>query len=99
MALVFTYYDSTTTSDTWDSSQQGKLPSAVRVSIGIRRPPPKSSQLGLAAQQDGTLVIYDTLVDLPNAAVKSSKGGGGQTGAASSSGSSTSAGAGSKGSN
>ena len=36
--MQFTYYDGLTTSDTWDSTQQGKLPTAVKVAIAIRRP-------------------------------------------------------------
>ncbi len=73
--LTFTYYDSTTTSDTWDSNLQGYMPSAVRVTIAIRRPPPKAARLGLAAADSGPLIIYDTLVDLPNSQIKPSQAG------------------------
>ena len=68
--LQFTYYDGTTTTDTWDLTQQNKLPSAVKVSIAIRRPPPKSATLELTPVEESPPVVYEMLVDLPNSQVK-----------------------------
>lgn len=62
----FTYYDGTTTTDTWDPSQQKKLPSAVKVAIAIRRPPPTSSTLSLMTADEPAPAVYEILVDLPN---------------------------------
>ncbi len=78
--LEFTYYTGTTTSDTWDSSQQGTLPSAVKVTVSFRR-----TTAGAAASTSASSpVVYDMLVDLPNSQVASAGQG------SSSSGSSTS---------
>ena len=55
--LRFTYYDGTTSSDTWDSSQQGKLPTAVKVTVALSRP---------NAARNASPMIYDLLVTLPN---------------------------------
>lgn len=68
--LQFTYYDGTTTTDTWDPTQQKKLPSAVKVTIAIRRPPPKSSTLSLTSVEETPPAVYEMLVELPNAKVK-----------------------------
>ena len=70
--MQFTYYDGTTATDTWDSSVQGKLPSAIRVAIVLRRAVGKASPAGAAADHT-TTAIYDMLVDLPNSPVQSSQ--------------------------
>ena len=67
--LQITYYDGSTTADEWDSTQQGKLPSAVRVALSIRRQTAQSSMLGLLSSQDSPPGVYDMLIDLPNAPV------------------------------
>jgi hypothetical protein len=72
--LQFTYYDGTTISDQWDSTQQGKLPSAVEVMISLRRPVPKSSFTVLASTEGRQPTVYDMLVDLPNSAVTAGQG-------------------------
>jgi hypothetical protein len=72
--VQFTYYDGTTTSDTWDSTQQGKLPSAVKVAILIRRPAAQPSSAALQAAADSPPpIIYDMLIDLPNSQVNASQ--------------------------
>jgi type II secretory pathway component PulJ len=72
--VQFTYYDGTTTSDVWDSTQQGKLPSAVKVAIVIRRPAAQPSSAALQAAADSRPpIIYDMLVDLPNSQVNASQ--------------------------
>ena len=72
--VQFTYYDGTTTSDVWDSTQQGKLPSAVKVAIVIRRPVAQPSSTALQAAADSPPpIIYDMLVDLPNSQVKATQ--------------------------
>ena len=67
--VQFIYYDGTTTSDQWDSTQQGKLPSAVEVMISLRRPTPKSSFALSAGTEERQPTVYDMLVDLPNSTV------------------------------
>jgi uncharacterized membrane protein YgcG len=101
--LQFAYCDGTTTYDTWDSTTQGRLPVAVKVTLMIRRVVPKSSGASAAAKADNTLFnIYDMLVDLPNAQIDASdssgKSSGTSSGGTGSSGSGTSSG-GSSGSN
>lgn len=72
--VQFTYYDGTTTSDVWDSTQQGKLPSGVKVAIMIRRPVAQPSSAALQAAADSPPpIIYDMLVDLPNSQVQASQ--------------------------
>jgi hypothetical protein len=76
--LKFTYYDGTTANDEWDSNQQGKLPSAVRVVLTIhsaRRSRGSSlGGLGLGgASREQRDAVYDMLVDLPNAPVPASE--------------------------
>ncbi len=72
--LKFQYYDGTTENDEWDSNEQGKLPSAVRVSLTIRparKSAPGSSVFGSfrTAAKERPPVVYDILVDLPNSTV------------------------------
>ncbi len=99
--LRFTYYDSTMSYDTWDSTMQGKLPDAVKVAIAIRRATARASRrpvetIGVA--DTSQWVIYDMLVAVPNSQVQtqgSSQGQGSTAGSgtgASTSGSSTSEG-------
>ncbi len=82
-AVQFTYYDGTTAYDVWDSSEQKKLPSAVRVALMIRRPAAKQ-QADVAEPQS---LVYDMLVDLPNAQAEasSSQSGGSQASSSASS--------------
>ena len=68
--LQFSYYDSSTTNDTWDSIQNGKLPTAVKVSIAIRRAAPKTTDPGMAAADAVPPTVYDMLIDLPNSQAK-----------------------------
>jgi hypothetical protein len=86
--MQFTYYDGTTASDTWDSSVEGKLPSAVKVAISLRRSRRRSPGGTSAAADNAAVVVYDILVDLPNAQAQSSQGSGGGSKSASSGGSS-----------
>jgi Tfp pilus assembly protein PilV len=78
--LKFTYYDGSTPNDTWDSVQQGKLPSAVRVTLTLRSVKKSSAaatvggSLGFGgANGNQRLAVYEILVDLPNAAVTTSE--------------------------
>lgn len=72
--LQFTYYDGATVYDSWDSTQQGKLPSAIKVALSIRRPAGQSSSAAENAAEDlAAPVVYDMLIDLPNSQVKPSK--------------------------
>ncbi len=75
--LSFTYYDGITPYDEWDSTTQGKLPSAVRVSLSISRQTGNSSQSGAdsgttTTADNSQTVTYSMLVDLPNAPVQTS---------------------------
>ncbi len=68
--LKFTYYDGSTANDEWDSNEQGKLPSSVRVTISIRAPAKKSSggsSLLGGGSDERPSTVYSMLVDLPNA--------------------------------
>jgi hypothetical protein len=77
--LQFTYYDGSTPNDTWDSVQQGKLPSAVRVTLTLRSARKVSAAASLGnvgfggAAGDQRIAVYEILVDLPNSAVTSSE--------------------------
>ena len=67
-AIEFTYLDGTTTYQEWDSGQQGKLPTAVKIAIALRQPQPKGERPpATAAAVDNAPTVYDTLVFLPNA--------------------------------
>ena len=66
--IEFTYFDGSTSHREWDSFQQGKLPSAVKIAVLIRQPWRKrqlASDAGTA--EDRQSAIYSVLVDLPNA--------------------------------
>jgi hypothetical protein len=91
--LKFSYYDGSNWNDSWDSNQQGKLPSAIKVILTIRSARKSSgSNLGGASREQRE-TVYDILVDLPNSTVpasefqslaqvdqmKSSSGGSGQS--------------------
>lgn len=89
--LQFTYYDGETASDSWDSTQQGKLPTAIKVAIGLRRGLPQPATTGSAATDSGSLIVYDILVDLPNSQVKPSATSSQSSGGSSGKGSDTSA--------
>jgi hypothetical protein len=68
--LKFTYYDGTTASEVWDSYQEGKLPSAVRITLSIRRAAKTSYSSSLfGGSQERALLVYHIVVALPNAAV------------------------------
>jgi hypothetical protein len=75
--LQFTYYDSTTTYDQWDSNTQGSLPVAIKVTIRLRRAMAKSPNAAASGSADNwTFATYDMLVDLPNAQVQSGQSSG-----------------------
>ena len=57
--------DGTTPDEQWDSTQEGHLPSAVRISISLRRESPKSL-LSLLDTEKRPPVVYSLLVFLPN---------------------------------
>jgi len=67
--LRFTYYDGTTYYDSWNTTEQGKLPVAVKAAIRIRRP--RVNVLS-GAEDDAAPAVYDILIELPNATVQSS---------------------------
>jgi len=78
--LQFTYYDGKTTSDTWDSNTNGKLPTAVKVTIMIRRAAGKSSPaVASMAADNSAFAVYEMLIDLPNAPTQSGQSAGGTT--------------------
>lgn len=64
--LAFIYYDSTIASNEWDSTENEKLPCAVRVSLAIRHSASGSSEQG-ARDATRKPVTYSMLVALPNA--------------------------------
>lgn len=63
-AIEFTYFDGGTTYEEWDSVQQGKLPTAVKIAIAMRPPRRKANRRSTAESEP---IVYDVLVDLPNA--------------------------------
>jgi hypothetical protein len=66
--IEFTYLDDTTTYAQWDSRQQGRLPTAVKIALTIR-PPQRPSPQPSATPARGvspTATVYETLVYLPN---------------------------------
>ena len=76
--LKFSYYDGSNWNDEWDSNQQGKLPSAVKVALTIRSARKSSGRLpgvpGLGGASGGQReTVYDILVDLPNSTVPASE--------------------------
>ena len=67
-AIEFTYLDGGTAYQEWDSLEQGKLPTAVKIAIALRQPwwkaqPPSVS--GMIEEAPST--THEMLVDLPNA--------------------------------
>jgi len=58
----------TTSDNQWDSTQQGMLPAAVKISISLRREAPKSL-LNVLDNEKRPAVVYSLLVSLPNASV------------------------------
>jgi type II secretory pathway pseudopilin PulG len=65
--IEFTYIDGGTAYTEWDSTEKGKLPSVVKIAIGMRR----SSRKPRGASASGTIAetpsaSYEMLVDLPN---------------------------------
>jgi hypothetical protein len=82
--VQFTYYDSTTTYDQWDSNTQGSLPVAIKVAIMLRRAVAKSPNAAVLGSADNSaLAVYDMLVDLPNSQVQPSQSTGQGAGASS----------------
>jgi hypothetical protein len=78
--MQFTYYDGKTDSDTWDSNTNGKLPTAVKVTIMIRRAAGKSSPaVASMAADNSAFAVYEMLIDLPNAPTQSGQSAGGTT--------------------
>ncbi len=76
--LKFQYYDGSNWNDEWDSNQQGKLPSAVKVKLTIRSARKSSGPLpgvpGVGGASRGQReTVYDILVDLPNSTVSASE--------------------------
>ena len=66
--IEFTYLDGSTTYQEWDSLQQGKLPTAVRIAIAIRRPRWKAQRpSATGTTEESPSTVYETLVYLPNA--------------------------------
>lgn len=66
-SIEFAYIDGSTTYQEWDSAEQKKLPSAVKIAIAIRQPwrKPRGPSLGGIYQQNPT-AVYSMIVDLPN---------------------------------
>ncbi len=69
---VDTTTNGTTSDNQWDSTQQGMLPAAVRISISLRRQAPKSL-LSLLDTEKRPPVVYTLLVSLPNSQVDTSQ--------------------------
>ena len=66
--IEFAYFDGRTVYQEWDSFQQNKLPTAVKIAISLRRPAWKSQRSSArGTDQEGTSMVYETLVYLPNA--------------------------------
>jgi prepilin-type N-terminal cleavage/methylation domain-containing protein len=67
-AIEFTYLDKSTTYREWDSAQQGKLPTAVKIAISIR-PAERNARVASARATNGKSpsTVYESLVYLPNA--------------------------------
>ncbi len=62
----------TTNEIQWDSTQEGMLPVAVKISISLRRDEAKSI-FSMFSGEKRAPVVYSMLVDLPNAGVESSQ--------------------------
>jgi prepilin-type N-terminal cleavage/methylation domain-containing protein len=67
-AIEFTYIDGGTTYQEWDSSQEGKLPAAVKITISMRGQRRKPQALfDSSTLEEAPTTAYSILVDLPNA--------------------------------
>ena len=62
----------TTNETQWDSTQQGMLPLAVRISISLRREARKS-MFNFTDSESPPPTVYSLLVSLPNASVDTSQ--------------------------
>lgn len=58
--IEFAYYDGRTEYAEWDSIEQGKLPTAVRVAVAVR------TSADRKADNQRNLAVYEELVSLPN---------------------------------
>jgi prepilin-type N-terminal cleavage/methylation domain-containing protein len=68
-ALELVYYQDAAAQEQWDSGQQGRLPSAVRISLSLRRSQRAGSPLrDTAADGPRTSPVYSLLVSLPGPA-------------------------------
>jgi hypothetical protein len=68
VSIEFTYIDAGTSYQEWDSTQQGKLPGAVKVSLSIRQRRRQSQALsGRGTIGERPLTVYTAVVALPNA--------------------------------
>jgi type II secretory pathway component PulJ len=81
-SLNFRYLDGTEWAESWDSSESGKLPAAVEITLTLR--PMRQSQQANSVLQtvfdtntsdDSNSLIYRLVVDLPTAQAKASAGG------------------------
>ena len=67
-AIEFTYLDGGTAYQEWDSLEQGKLPTAVKIAISLRQPLRKSHQPSVPGTiEESPSTTHEMLVDLPNA--------------------------------
>jgi type II secretory pathway pseudopilin PulG len=65
-ALEFVYFQDGTAREQWDSSRQGRLPSAVRINVTVRRVPrTRSFLIEETAEDQRTSTVYSLLVALP----------------------------------
>ena len=71
--LRFSYYDGSNWNDEWDSNQQGKLPSAIKVQLTIRSARKLVGSNAGGASREQREAVYDVLVDLPNSTVPASE--------------------------
>ncbi len=63
--LQFTYLDGVQRYDFWDSSQAGRLPSAIEIVIGIRQPETGNAKRTARSTADVTVKTYRFVVSLP----------------------------------
>jgi hypothetical protein len=67
--IEFTYLDGGTELEEWDSQTQGKLPTAVRITLALRRAPRRSALAVASSTEESPPQLYDLLVYLPNSSV------------------------------
>jgi prepilin-type N-terminal cleavage/methylation domain-containing protein len=72
-SIEFAYIDEGITYQDWDSSEEGKLPAAVKISISMRHRQRKPQSLLSSTVEDTSPTVYSALVDLPNARASLSK--------------------------